>query len=75
VRLEGLDKLKKCIHLIGSRTRDLPACSIVPQRSCYCVSIQRFLIMRVDVYLLAFSGRKKKQMMLSIIIYVGGTFT
>jgi hypothetical protein len=25
VRLEILDKLKKLIHLIGSRTRDLPA--------------------------------------------------
>jgi hypothetical protein len=30
VRLEGLGKLKK-IHLIGTRTRDLPAYSIVPQ--------------------------------------------
>jgi hypothetical protein len=30
VRLEGLGKLKK-IHLIGTRTLDLPACSIVPQ--------------------------------------------
>jgi hypothetical protein len=30
VRLEGLGRLKK-IHLIGIRTRDLPACSIVPQ--------------------------------------------
>jgi hypothetical protein len=28
--LEGLGKLKK-IHLIGIRSRDLPACSIVPQ--------------------------------------------
>jgi hypothetical protein len=27
---EGLGKLKKFIHLIGSRTRDLLACSIVP---------------------------------------------
>jgi hypothetical protein len=25
LRLEGLGKLKKCIGLIGSRTRDLPA--------------------------------------------------
>jgi hypothetical protein len=35
VRPEGLDKLKKKknIHLIGSRTRYLPACSIVPQPS------------------------------------------
>jgi hypothetical protein len=31
MRLEGLGKLKKKIHLIGTRTRDLPACSIVPQ--------------------------------------------
>jgi hypothetical protein len=30
VRLEGLGQLKK-IHLIGTRTRDLPLCSIVPQ--------------------------------------------
>jgi hypothetical protein len=29
-QLEGLSKLKK-IHLIGTRSRDLPACSIVPQ--------------------------------------------
>jgi hypothetical protein len=31
VRPEGLCKLKKLIHLIGSQTRDLPTCSIVPQ--------------------------------------------
>jgi hypothetical protein len=31
VRLEGLCKFKKKIHLIGTRSRDLPACSIVPQ--------------------------------------------
>jgi hypothetical protein len=30
VRLEGLGQLKK-IHLIGTRTSDFPACSIVPQ--------------------------------------------
>jgi hypothetical protein len=30
MQLEGLGKLKK-IHLIGARTRDRPACSIVPQ--------------------------------------------
>jgi hypothetical protein len=29
VQPEGLGKLKKVIHLIGSRTRDLQACSIV----------------------------------------------
>jgi hypothetical protein len=38
VRLEGLGKFKnKFIHLIGSRTRDLPACSIVPQQLSYRV--------------------------------------
>jgi hypothetical protein len=30
MRLGGLGKLRR-IHLIGTRTRDLPACSIVPQ--------------------------------------------
>jgi hypothetical protein len=30
-RLEGLGQLKKKIHLIGTWTRDLPVCSIVPQ--------------------------------------------
>jgi hypothetical protein len=32
VRLEGLGQLKKSNYLIGNRTCDLPACSIVPQR-------------------------------------------
>jgi hypothetical protein len=32
VRLKGLDKIKK-IHIIGTRTRDLLACSIVPQQT------------------------------------------
>jgi hypothetical protein len=31
VRLEGLGQLKKSNDLIGYRTRDLQACSIVPQ--------------------------------------------
>jgi hypothetical protein len=31
VRLEGLGKLKKSNDLIGNRTGDLPACSIVLQ--------------------------------------------
>jgi hypothetical protein len=31
VRLEGLGKLKKSNDLIGTRTRYLPTCSIVPQ--------------------------------------------
>jgi hypothetical protein len=34
VRPEGLGKIrKKFIYVIGSRTRDLPACSIVPRRN------------------------------------------
>jgi hypothetical protein len=45
VSLEGLGKLKKFIHLIGSPTGDLPACSIVPQRLRYRVpSHPRFCI-------------------------------
>jgi hypothetical protein len=35
LRLEGLGKLKKCNELIGSGTRDLPACSVVPQPLSY----------------------------------------
>jgi hypothetical protein len=31
VRLEGLGKVKIFIYLIGSQTRDLPVCCIVPQ--------------------------------------------
>jgi hypothetical protein len=30
VQPEGLDKLIKIFHIIGSRTRDLPACNIAP---------------------------------------------
>jgi hypothetical protein len=33
VVLEGLDQLKKSSNLIGIRTLNLPACSIVPQPS------------------------------------------
>jgi hypothetical protein len=31
LRLDGLGKLKKSNYLIGNRTRDFPACSIVPK--------------------------------------------
>jgi hypothetical protein len=34
VRMEELGKLKK-IHLIGTRSRNLPACSTVPQPTMY----------------------------------------
>jgi hypothetical protein len=33
VRPEGLHRLKKCNDLRGTRTRDIPACSIAPQPS------------------------------------------
>jgi hypothetical protein len=35
----GTDKLKKFIHFIGSRTRGLPSCNIVPQQLRYRVPI------------------------------------
>jgi hypothetical protein len=51
VRLEGLGKLKKFVHLIRSRTHGLPAYSIVPQpttplntqyvietQTCFCLT-------------------------------------
>jgi hypothetical protein len=31
MQLEGLGQLKRSSNLVGNRTRDLPACSIVPQ--------------------------------------------
>jgi hypothetical protein len=31
VRLEGLGQLKKFYDIIGNRTRDLPACSMVSE--------------------------------------------
>jgi hypothetical protein len=37
VQLEGLGKLKK-FHLIGTRTSDIPACSIVRQPTTLPVS-------------------------------------
>jgi hypothetical protein len=36
VRPEEVGQLKKFIYLIGSRTRDLPACSIVPEPGTAC---------------------------------------
>jgi hypothetical protein len=41
VRLEGLGQLKK-IHLIGTGTRDLPACNIVPQPTTLPCSPRKF---------------------------------
>jgi hypothetical protein len=38
VRLDGLGKLKKCFRLIGSRTRNLPACNIMLPRAPVCAN-------------------------------------
>jgi hypothetical protein len=35
VRPKGFDKLIKFKYLIGSRTRDIPACIFMPQALCY----------------------------------------
>jgi hypothetical protein len=40
MRLKGLAKLTKFNYLVGSRTSDLPACSIVPQPLRYCVPVR-----------------------------------
>jgi hypothetical protein len=37
VRPKGVGKLKTFIYLVGFGTRDLPACSTVPQPIRYCV--------------------------------------
>jgi hypothetical protein len=51
VRFEGLGKLKKkLINLIESRTRDLPACSIMPQERC--VKYQRVHLTPHILYLI-----------------------
>jgi hypothetical protein len=41
VRLEGLDKLKKKNNFIGTRSRDLPACSIESQPSVFSRAVPR----------------------------------
>jgi hypothetical protein len=60
VRLEGLGKLKKKSHLTGTRARDLPACSIVPQPTTiqttynyyYYYYYYRFVLMELLLLLL-----------------------
>jgi hypothetical protein len=48
VRLEGLGQLKKFSDLIGTRTRDLPVCSIVSQPT----TLRRAPVKRVERLLL-----------------------
>jgi hypothetical protein len=55
VQLEGLGKLKN-IDLIGTRSHDLPACSIVPQPTTVPHAAIRIIMMLyhgslLDVYL------------------------
>jgi hypothetical protein len=50
VRLEGLGQLKKFNDLIGNRTRDLPACSIVP-RTTTLTRVHPFVLYRFQLIL------------------------
>jgi hypothetical protein len=64
VRLEGLGQLKE-INLIGTLTRDLPACSIVPQTTTLPRALPSFNIVENrkktfrKLYLYPFSGEGK----------------
>jgi hypothetical protein len=51
VRPEGLGKSEK-LHLIGKRSRDLPACSIVPQPLRYRVPPRK---LKVVLFLVSWS--------------------
>jgi hypothetical protein len=55
VRLEGLGTLKQFSDLIGTRTRDLPACSIAPQlsalsRARFMLALHRICLFSVSFY-------------------------
>jgi hypothetical protein len=47
VQLEGVGKFKK-IHLIGTRIRDLPACSIVPQPTTLLRALMKVVILLLE---------------------------
>jgi hypothetical protein len=54
VRLEELSKLKEFYDLNGTRTRNLPACSIAPQPStvpllCVIFYQERFIVIRISL--------------------------
>jgi hypothetical protein len=53
---EGFGKFEK-IHLIGTRSRDLPPCSIVPQPLCY--RVPRVLSMQVKKSMRKEGGYKR----------------
>jgi hypothetical protein len=52
VQMDGLGKLKKKKnHLIGSRTRDLPACSIAPKQLGYSVLPYIYIYIHIYIYI------------------------
>jgi hypothetical protein len=51
LRLELLGKLKKSNDLIGNRTRDLPACSIVPQPTKLPRDLEAYLLTNITLIL------------------------
>jgi hypothetical protein len=57
VRPEGLGKLKKLIHLTGSGTRNLPACSIVPWN--VCVVLQGYSKMALEARSLSVNDKRR----------------
>jgi hypothetical protein len=58
VWLEGLGKLKISNDLIGNRTRDLPACSIVPQQTMLVGDLKSLIILILQLMNLAVQGRE-----------------
>jgi hypothetical protein len=63
VQLEGLGQLTKFSYLVRSRTRDLPACSIVPQPIRYLVlhsqcGFQRNRTATDQLFFIRLSGEK-----------------
>jgi hypothetical protein len=55
VRLEGLGQLKK-IHLIEIRTRDLPACGIVPSSNYATACPLSVLVHRENIFTNSYGG-------------------
>jgi hypothetical protein len=74
VRLEGLGKLKIFTDLIGTRTRELAACSIVlqpstlrrvPTTTCYHIDIRTLIYTRVVLDLLEIFGETYLEMQIA----------
>jgi hypothetical protein len=60
VLLEGFGKLKKFNNLIGNRTRDLAACSIVPQPTTLSLGSQTTLASNMSPPSLGFKNNQAK---------------